>query len=110
MEKMTWEEAKQYLREYNKKYNITSKGSEGPVCTMIVVISEDSFTEEYSLEERSYRFTNKEKAFISNMTGYSIFADSLDGSDKGVRLEWYIDDKYNKNGWKVDYCYIMSEE
>lgn len=103
---MTWEEAITYLREYNKKHNITTKGMDGPTCVIVAVISEDSFTMKYSLEERSYAFSNNNKAFMDNL-GYSIFADSLDGYDRGVRLEQYVG---NRNGWKVDYCYIKSED
>lgn len=51
---MTWEEATRYLRDFNIKHKITSKGSDGPTCTMIAVITEDSFSEKYSLEGRSY--------------------------------------------------------
>lgn len=65
MEKMTWEEATRYLRDFNIKHKITSKGSDGPTCTMVAVITEDSFNEKYSLEGRSYQFTNKEKSIYS---------------------------------------------
>lgn len=44
------------------------------------------------------------------MGGYSIFGSSLDGSDKNVRLEQYMEDEYaGKGGWKVDYCYLIEE-
>ena len=41
--------------------------------------------------------------------GYSIFATSLDGTDF-VRLENYLADEGNKDGWKVEYCYIKQED
>lgn len=110
MNKMTWAEARQYLIEFNKRHNITSKGPGKPTCAMVAVISADSFTKEYSLEERSYAFTNDNKAFMPNMISNSIFADSLDGSDMGVRLDRYLEAEGNSNGWKVEYCYIMSED
>lgn len=106
MEKMTWSEANDYLTEYNRKLGYTHKGNE-KVCTMVAVISEDSFNQPYTLEERSYKFTSDNKAFLPNI-GYSIFASSLDGSDVGVRLEQYVGT--GKDDWKVDYCYIMSED
>lgn len=109
MEKMTWEEATGYLRDFNIKHKITSKGSDGPTCTMVAVITEDSFSEKYSLEGRSYQFTNKEKAFIPGMGGYSIFASCLDGSDH-CRIESYLaEERGGKDGWKVEYCYIKEE-
>lgn len=108
MEHMTWYEAKKYLTEYNRKYNVETKGRTEKTCKMVAVISEDSFEKEYSLEERSYIFTNDNKAFIDGMGGYSIFSYSMDGSDIGVRLELYVEGA--KPSWKVEYCYILSED
>lgn len=110
MEKMTWQEAKEYLIKYNKDHGYTSKGNMDCTCTMVAVISEDSFDKPYSLEARSYEFTNDNKAFLPSNAGYSVFASSLDRSDNGVRLEWYLADEGNKNGWKVEYCYILKED
>ena len=109
MEQMNWHEAAHYMREYNRKINNRTKGTTDKRCVMVAVISEDSFTQEYTLEERSYEFTNDNKAFIDGMGGYSIFASSLDGSDH-VRLEQYLKDEGIKDGWKVDYVYIKSED
>ena len=109
MEKLTWYEATKYLTDYNKKYGIKTKGTTDHICKMVAVISEDSFTQAYSLEERSYIFTNDNKAFLPEMGGYSIFANSMDGSDTGVRLERYVEEA-SADRWKVDYCYILSED
>lgn len=74
----------------------------------VIVISEDSFTEEYSEEARSYIVSNDNKAFKSGMGGYSIFGSSLDGLDIGVRLDAYLEcERGGENGWKVDYCYFL---
>lgn len=108
MDRMTWYEAKEYLCNYNERHGFNRKGN-NKYCKMVAVISQDSFDKEYSLEERSYIYTNDNKAFLSNMGGYSIFANSMDGSDF-VRLEQYVIDEGNKNGWKVEYCYILSED
>lgn len=43
------------------------------------------------------------------MTGYSIYADSLDCTDDGVRLEQYMVEEGNSNGWKVEDCYILEQ-
>ena len=108
MERMQWYEAKRYLTEYNRKYNIRSKGTRENICQMVAVISADSFNKEYTLEERSYVFTNDNKAFIDGMGGYSIFSSSLDGSDIGVRLEQYVEGP--NPAWRVEYCYILKED
>lgn len=108
MERMTWYEAKHYLTEYNRKRCIRSKGICENICQMVAVISEDSFDQKYSLEERSYVFTNDNKAFIDGMGGYSIYAGSMDGSDPCVRLEAYVEGP--KPMWRVEYCYILKED
>ena len=64
----------------------------------------------YSLESRSYVVSSYNKAFIASMGGYSIYGSSLDGSDKGVRWEQYMEEEYaGKGGWRVDYCYLIEE-
>ena len=111
MDKMTYAEARRYLIDFNEKHDIHSKGTKEAKCVMVAVISEDSFKKPYSLKERSYAFSNDNKAFMPNMGGYSIFASSLDGTDIGVRLEQYLAaEGGGKDGWKVDYCYILKED
>lgn len=103
MKKYTWAEMRELLCKYNKEHEITCKGV-GPTITAVAVITEDSFNKPYSEFSRSYEFSNQNKAFISNMCSNSIFADCLDGTDTGVRLDWYI-----PTTWKVDYCYLKEE-
>lgn len=103
--RMSWREAVQYLIEFNKKHDISVKGSKPAMCVMVAVISPDSFNLEYSLESRSYAFTNHDKFFIPSNIGSSIFASSLAGDDSNVRLDQYVPDK-----WKVEYCYIKEEK
>ena len=43
------------------------------------------------------------------MGGYSIFACCLDGTDQGVRLDWYMEEEGNPDGWKVENCYILEQ-
>jgi len=105
MQKLNWNEATEYLRSFNREHKIRSKGNDEK-AHIVVVITEDSFTEEYSLDARSYLVSSDNKAFIDGMGGYSIFAGSLDGSDPCVRLEQYLEVEGNKGGWKIDYCYI----
>ena len=75
--------------------------------TACIVFTEDSFTEPYSLESRTYVVSSDNKAFQSCMGGYSIFAYNLDGSDPCIRLERFMAAEHGgKDGWKVDYCYL----
>lgn len=103
--RMTWQEAVQYLIEFNKKHDIHTKGSKPATCVMVAVITKDSFRKEYTLKERSYAFTNHNKFFIPENLGNSIFADCLDGKDVGIRLEQHI----RTLDWNVEYCYIKEE-
>ena len=71
-----------------------------------IVFTEDSFTEPYTEEQRTYVVSSDNKAFKPNMGGYSIYASSLDGVDKMVRLEAYMAAEHGgKDGWKIERCY-----
>ena len=58
---------------------------------------------------RTYRFDSDNKAFWPNMGGYSIFGSCLDGTDQGIRLDWYMTEEGNPGGWKVADCYILEK-
>jgi hypothetical protein len=99
---MTYPELKNYFRaaERNRQH-----------LTGYIVFSPASFTQEYSLESRTYMVSSDNKAFQSRMGGYSIFATSLDGSDPCVRLEQYMSAEHGgKNGWQIERCYMMADE
>ena len=71
-----------------------------------IVFTEDSFTEPYTEEQRTYVVSSDNKAYRPKMGGYSIYASSLDGADKMVRLEQYMAAEHGgKDGWKVERCY-----
>ncbi len=68
----------------------------------VVVITNSSFDIEYPLDSRSYIITNTNKYFNVKMCGTSLYGDSIDGTDTGVRLDLYIHD-----GWKIEDVYII---
>ena len=68
--------------------------------TGVIVFTEDSFERPYSEESRSYRVTNHNKYFQHGMLGNGLRGECLDGSETGVRLDWYLHE------WKIDYCYL----
>lgn len=72
----------------------------------VVVFKEESFDEHYSEKSRSYSVYSSAKYFRSEMCGTSLFGDCLDGSESGVRLDWYM---RGDKPWKVDYCYFTSD-
>ena len=99
----TWHEARELMWKFNEEKGYTTKGNNEHLY-MVAVITEDSFSRKYSLTERSYEFSNDNKAFLPNQSSNSVFADCLDGKDFGVRLDWYIPTE-----WKVEYCYIVED-
>ena len=73
-----------------------------------IVFSKDSFDTPYPVESRTYLISSDNKAFNCNAGGYSIFGSSLDGSDKNVRLDYYMaDERGGKDGWKIERCYTV---
>lgn len=100
MKKLTYAELVKLFRDHESKY------PKEPLIAHIV-FTEDSWPDQYSLESRTYVVYSNCKAYMPNMGGYSIFGTSLDGSDKGVRLDYYMAAEHGgKDGWKVDYCYL----
>ena len=100
---MNYSELKQIFRELKQ----TSPRDD---LTAHIIFTEDSFDKQYPLLSRTYRFNSDNKAFWPNMGGYSIFAYCLNRTtDQGVRLDWYMAEEGNPDGWKVEDCYILEQ-
>ena len=104
MQKMTFEEVRDYFIEHNKTHNWAKD-----IIKAVVVFTPDSFNKEYSEESRSYIFSSDNKTF-RNCCSNSLYASCLDGTDQGVRLDYYMEYYWKENRWKVDYCYLVEEE
>ena len=105
--KITYKELVSAFENFNKSKDYKRQGDCEERITGVIVFTEDSFIKKYPLESRSYRVASDNKAFLSVSLGRSIFGDSLDGTDVGVRLENYIDVECGKKcGGHVDYCYL----
>ena len=103
MEEVSYFELKNRMRDCEKEGRRHLVG--------YVVFTKDSFEKEYTEEERTYVFSSANKAFMPNMGGYSIYASSLDGSDRNVRIEQYMKDEYGgEDGWKIEKCFVKDEE
>lgn len=74
----------------------------------VIVFKSESFSNNYSLKERSYKINRNSKWFNPEMIGCSLFGNCLDDKDLGVRLDWYMRD--TEHPWIIDYCYIIDEE
>jgi hypothetical protein len=104
MKKITWSELEKAMWKFNEVNGYTTKGTEKHL-EGVVVFKEESWDRPYTEQQRSYRVSSDNKAFLPNQLGYSIFGDCLDDKDLGVRLDWYMRD--DKKPWKVDYCYLV---
>lgn len=100
MKKMTFNEVYETFYRHNEENGVDSQFSDKSRITAVVVFSKDNWTTDYSEKARSYRFASDNKYFVPGIGGNSIFGDCLDGSENGVRLDYYLRE------WKVDHCYI----
>lgn len=105
MKKITWNELTKAMWNFNEERGYTTKGNSERLYG-VVVFTEDSFDRPYSEKARSYEFCSDNKAFLPHQHSNSIFADCYDGTDLGVRLDWYMG---GKDGWKVEYCYLLDK-
>lgn len=103
MKKITWNELCKAMWKFNEEHNYATKGN-AERLRGVVVFTKDSFAKPYTEIQRSYEFTSDNKAFLPNQCSNSIFANCLDGSDDGVRLDWYMN---GNDGWKAEYCYLL---
>ncbi|PGF05032.1 hypothetical protein [Bacillus toyonensis] len=73
----------------------------------VVVFKPESFSREFTEEQRSYEIQRDSKYFNPMMGGNSLFGNCLDGTDNGVRLDIFMKLLPEEGRrWIVDYCYI----
>lgn len=94
---MLYSELVKVMRDFNTKHNIERKvcmkhRSDGELVQMVgrVVISNSVLNKEYPVEQRTYEFTNYNKALTPDDLGYSIFAYCKTDNDC-MRIENYSD-------------------
>lgn len=97
MKKISWQELSDYLCEHHDEVGV------------VVFKQHPKWKREFSEKERSYKVYGDNKFFYDNMISTSIWADALEGTDKGVRLDWYMFHETDENRWKVDYCYLLEK-
>ena len=75
----------------------------------IIVFSQESFSKPFTETERSYSISSNAKYFDSSKIGNSLFGSCIDGTDQGIRLDYYmhsIPEDGIGNRWIPAYCYI----
>lgn len=100
-----FQEMKEYLINFNKAFY-----GKKQLNYCYIVFTKDSFDKEYDEFNRTYCFSSDNKMFRTNCISTSLFADCLDGTDRGVRLDWYMKDCGNPDGWKVKECWLATGE
>ena len=103
--KLTLKQVREIIDKHNEENAIKQQYQDDKPLWFVMVIDNQSFTKEYPLESRSYKFRSDNKFFLPNMSGSSLFGNSLDETDMGVRLDWYIFDD-----WKIEYCYMLEDK
>ncbi len=95
-------------RELKKLFQELKQTKPIEILTAHIVFTEDNFAKKYPLLSRTYRINSDEKVFWPSMAGYSLFGYCLDGTDWGVRLDYYMEEeRANTGGWRVEDCYIL---
>ena len=103
---LTFGQVYDIFTDHNSENGIRDEFSDEHPLYAVGVASNSNFDQEYSLDSRSYKFRSDSKKFLPNKLGSSVFAESLDGSDR-IRLDWYL---YKQDdGWDWEYFYIIEE-
>lgn len=95
MERISFGKLCEIMSTYNARF---PEKQEEAHLSGVIVYKQSNFDKPYSETSRSYRVSNNNRAFQHGKIANSIFGHCLDGTDDGVRLDWYK--------WAVDYCYM----
>ena len=95
MRKITMSKLEEIMREYNRRF---PEKENTPSLSGVIVFKSSNWDKPYSERSRSYEVWNNNRAFQDGKIANSLFGHCLDGTDPGVRLDWYK--------WDVDYCYM----
>ena len=98
MKKISYAEFCKRMRDHNAETN----EDYDKAITGVIVYKQSNWEKPYTEEQRSYRVSSFNRHFQSGKFSNSLFGGCLDGTDQGVRLDWY--------NWKVDYCYMDEKE
>lgn len=99
-EKITFSQLTEMMREHNRKnHENAKKGMPEEKLEAVIVYKKSNWKKDYSVKSRSYKVTNSNRYFQDGKIANSLFGSCLDGTDNGVRLDWYW--------WDVEYCYFV---
>ena len=96
MEKITMSKLDEIMLEYNSRF---PENADTAKIFGVIVFKQSNFTQEYSELSRSYRVSNANRRYQHGKISNSLRGECLDGTESGVRLDWY--------NWEVEYCYML---
>lgn len=96
MKKITFADLERAFETYNAEH---SNGEDyRDAIKGVIVYKQSNFSKPFSEESRSYRVSSSNRRWQSGKISNGYYGDCLDGTDQGVRLDWY--------NWEVEYCYL----
>ena len=96
MKKITYSEFCQKMWEHGRTHNNNEDWDDQ--IFGVIVYKAENWDKPYTEEQRSYRVGSFNRCFQAGKIAKSMFAECLDGTDKGIRLDWYK--------WEPEYCYF----
>lgn len=95
MQKITFEQLESIMLKFNKE---NPDKQDTAVLHGVIVFKASNWSRPYNETQRSYEVTNANRAFQEGKISNALSGSCLDGTDIGVRLDWYK--------WEVEYCYM----
>ena len=100
---MQFAELTKIIQKHNTEKSVQSQFEDKePLYGYITFRKENWPGADYSKETRTYTFRSDNKYFLPNMCGKSLYGDCQDGSESGIRLDWYLGD------WKIEDCGLLT--
>ena len=96
MRKITFAKLEEIMEEYNRRF---PENQDKAKLSGVIVYKASNWPKAYSERSRSYEVTNNSPAFQDGKISNRLSGYCLDGTDQGVRLDWY--------NWDIEYCYMV---
>lgn len=106
MKKISFHELCNIFSKHNEENEVKGFFEDENAIEAVIVFTKDSFRDDYTEKERSYKVQSDNKFFLPGYCSNSLFGNCLDGNDDMVRLDWYMG---ADRPWIPEYCYILEK-
>ena len=89
MKQVTFQELKKDFQDKENKY-------------ALITYKKENFEKEFDEQSRTYLISSNNRFFQSGKISSSLFGSCIDGTDVGVRLDWY--------NWKIEKIMILETQ